>query len=84
MPTGRRGAGIDAVQTIPEHFAYTLAAENENAAHGGVSFWLLQQPAVECRLGATTAKGKGSDAEEEQQTRGRLRDNGGGGVDTSK
>ena len=68
MPTGRRGVGIDAVQTIPEHFAYTLAAENENAAHGGVSFWLLQQPAVECRLGTTATERKARHAEEEQQT----------------
>ena len=44
---------------------------------GGEAFlpypiWLLQQPAVECRLGTTTAKGKGSDAKEEQKPARRL------------
>ena len=50
--------------------------ETNRRAHKGaaVLFWLRQQPAVKCRSGTTTAKGKGSESHEEEETRGRLRD----------
>ena len=50
-----------------------LGSKTKTPREAAFRFGCGQQPAVECRLGTTTAESQARDTEKEQQTRSRLR-----------